>query len=273
MRPDYVPVTQGSSDSRSLDVDGLRVIEARFPAGARIPPHRHERAILAVMVEGSFDVDLAHATHACPTSAVFTEPLGERHANRIDRRGARVVVIQPDPERAEAWEPCSGLFEAHRQFVNGRIAEVAWRLSRELIVRDSHTRLAAEGLALEMLALAARVAEADASRPNPPRWLARAQDLLHDRFLEDLGIADVAREAGVHPVYLARVFRAQVRVPIGEYLRRLRLEWAARRLARGDEPLCQIALAAGFADQSHFTRAFKAYAGTTPEAYRRQVKG
>ena len=123
-----------------------------------------------------------------------------------------------------------------------------------------------------MLAVAARVAESDVLRPARRRWLDRAQELLHERFLEDLGTAEVAREVGVHPVYLARVFRAQFHVPIAEYLRGLRLEWAARRLARGEESLCEIALAAGFADQSHFTRAFKRYAGTTPARYRRRAR-
>ena len=101
MSAEYVPVTQGSADSRALEVDGLQVVEAWFPPGLRIPPHRHDRPIFAVMVEGSFDLDLAHRTHECMTSAVFTEPLGERHANRVNRGGARVVVLQPDPGRAE----------------------------------------------------------------------------------------------------------------------------------------------------------------------------
>lgn len=269
---DYVPVTQGSSASHSLEISGLRVTEAWFPPGLKIPPHRHDRPILAVMIEGSFDVGLAHRTHSCTTSAAFTEPLGERHANHVDRHGARVVVLQPDPERAEFFEPCAGLFQLHRHFLNGRIGDLARRLAQELVGSDPLSRIAAEGLALEVLAVAARVAESECRKPRPPRWLERAQDLLHQRFLEDLHIADVAREVGVHPVYFARVFRAHLRVPTAAYLRELRLEWAARRLARGEEPLCEIALAAGFADQSHFTRVFKRYAGTTPSRYRRRAR-
>jgi AraC family transcriptional regulator len=133
--------------------------------------------------------------------------------------------------------------------------------------------VAAEGLALEMLATAARVAESECRKPRPPGWLARAQELLHEHFLEDLRVTQVARAVGVHPVYFARVFRVHLRVPIGAYVRGLRLEWAARRLAQGEEPLSEIALAAGFADQSHFTRAFRRYAGATPLRYRRGARG
>jgi AraC family transcriptional regulator len=53
-----------------------------------------------------------------------------------------------------------------------------------------------------------------------------------------------------------------------QYIRRLRLEWAAERLRKREESLAQIASAAGFADQSHFTTWFKRQFGTTPAAFR-----
>jgi AraC-like DNA-binding protein len=52
-------------------------------------------------------------------------------------------------------------------------------------------------------------------------------------------------------------------------VRTLRLEWVAARLLESEQSLAGLALAAGFADQSHLTRAFKQYSGLTPQAYRR----
>jgi AraC family transcriptional regulator len=43
-----------------------------------------------------------------------------------------------------------------------------------------------------------------------------------------------------------------------------------RRLVESDDPIAAIALAAGFADQSHLTRALKARTGLTPAVYRRE---
>jgi AraC-like DNA-binding protein len=60
---------------------------------------------------------------------------------------------------------------------------------------------------------------------------------------------------------------------IAEYVRMLRLDWAAARVAKSEEPLSAIALRAGYADQSHFTRAFKRRTGLTPAQYRRLHTG
>ncbi len=82
----------------------------------------------------------------------------------------------------------------------------------------------------------------------------------------------LAREANVHPVYLARAFRRFFRHSVGEYVRILRMREACRRLADSDEPLADVSLATGFFDQSHLTRHFKRQLGTTPARFRRLVR-
>jgi AraC family transcriptional regulator len=59
---------------------------------------------------------------------------------------------------------------------------------------------------------------------------------------------------------------------MGSYVRRLRLDWAAGELVRSDRSLAALAVAAGFADQSHFTRFFKRHTGFTPNTYRRMMR-
>lgn len=120
-----------------------------------------------------------------------------------------------------------------------------------------------------MLAATARLDDTARFLRRPPPWLRKARDLLHASFLDRLRAADVAAAVGVHPVLLARVFRAHTGVSIGDYVRTLRLDWAATRLSRSEAPLCEVALEAGFADQSHFTRAFKRHTGSTPLQFRR----
>jgi AraC family transcriptional regulator len=76
----------------------------------------------------------------------------------------------------------------------------------------------------------------------------------------------------VHPVYLACAFRRHYRSTVGEYVRRLRVEFACRELSATRAPLAQVALAAGFADQSQFSRTFKRVVGLTPTEYRKMFR-
>src|SRR5687768_8161219 len=92
-----VPVTMGSPQFHRIELDGLRVTATHFPPGLVIPPHVHDRTVVAVMVEGSFDLIIRSRTMACPPATVLVEPGGERHANRVHRGGARTLVIEPTP--------------------------------------------------------------------------------------------------------------------------------------------------------------------------------
>ena len=66
-----------------------------------------------------------------------------------------------------------------------------------------------------------------------------------------------------------RAFRARFGVSVGTYVRRERIRWASRALRNTDAPIAEIALQAGFADQSHFTRTFVRHMGVSPGRYRR----
>jgi AraC family transcriptional regulator len=60
---------------------------------------------------------------------------------------------------------------------------------------------------------------------------------------------------------------------VGEDLRRLRIDRASEQLVTGDLPLAEIALAAGFADQSHFSNVFRRRTGMSPSRFRRETRG
>jgi AraC-like DNA-binding protein len=184
MTAGYAPVTLGSSRSAGVDVDGFLITRVSFPPLLRLPLHTHERATVAVILSGSFDGLMRHASRPCPAATVLTEPPGEPHGNLFERAGAEVLTIQPDPARLDLLEPF----------------------------------------------------------------------------------------AGVHPVHLTRVFRLHYGTPVGAYVRGLRLDWAAGRLTASGQCIAEIALQAGFYDQSHFTRAFKRRFGLTPRAYRRAAQ-
>jgi AraC family transcriptional regulator len=269
-----VPVTLGSSSYRYVDADGFLVTSVRFPPLLKLPLHTHERATVAIILHGSFDGLMRGGSHPCPQASVLTEPAGEPHGNLFERAGAAVLTVQPDPDRHDLLEPFARVLGEVSHDRDLGAAALARRAAGELSEPDAVTPFAVEGLVLELLALMARlrdVRHAPASR-QPPPWLIQARDLMHDRYPERLKVAEVAEAVGVHPVHLARAFRTHYGAPVGTYQRGLRLSWAAGMLADGDDEIAQIALRAGFFDQSHFTRAFRRQFGCTPAGYRRAAK-
>jgi AraC family transcriptional regulator len=129
------------------------------------------------------------------------------------------------------------------------------------------TVAAAELLVLETFARVA-LPETPARRGDPPSWLIRVRQSLDDRPFDPPATEELAREAGLHPVYVARAFRAWFGCSLASYARLLRLDRAIRLLVETRQPLANIAAMAGFADQSHLTRAVRLRTGLTPRGLR-----
>jgi AraC family transcriptional regulator len=104
----------------------------------------------------------------------------------------------------------------------------------------------------------------DSDYCGEPQCLRLADAFLRARFRESVSLRDAAREARVHPVHLARVFRRRRGCPVSKYLRNLRLVEASRLVMDGAS-LAQAALAGGFSDQPHFSRSFSAAVGLSPK--------
>ncbi|MGH7568203.1 MAG: helix-turn-helix domain-containing protein [Gemmatimonadales bacterium] len=244
--------------------------EAWFPPGAVLEPHTHDRMIFAVMLEGSFHTLIAHRRLECIANTVWTEPLAERHANRVGSAGARVLVVQPQPDRGELFGAFQRLLEEVHCVTDPQIALDGRRVLTEMDLRDSVSPAAIEALALGMMVVAERRSRSEPRGAGPPPWLCRARDLLHEQFRTRLDLSEIARVADVTPSHLCQAFRRYFGTTLGEYVRRLRVVWAAERLIAGAEPVAAIAAAAGYADQSHLTREFKRAFGLGPAEYRRK---
>jgi YesN/AraC family two-component response regulator len=118
------------------------------------------------------------------------------------------------------------------------------------------------------VALAFSIVKFSVRAPRDLRSLQRAREHVHAHYAENLTLAQVARAAGLHPVYLGHIFRQEFRETLGEYLNRLRVCAAAGLLANSRLPLSAVAADLGFYDQSHFTRVFRQLTGATPGTFR-----
>lgn len=264
-----VPVTMGSANARSVATDVCTVTEAWFPSDSVLSPHRHDRATLAHMVDGSFDIVSGPRRTECQPRSAWVEPRETRHANYVGSRGAHVIVMQPHLTIADDLVAFDDLFAQPRTLARGQFTLLLRRVREELHAPDTLTPLALESLVIEMFILAARSRTVRSHDDRRPRCVVQAEELLRADFLLPLSLSDIARAVGVERSVLAHGFRRHRRCTVGEYLRILRLDWALERLVASEQPIAQIALAAGFADQSHLTRICTRLLGMPPAEYRR----
>ena len=268
----HVPVHMGSPQFRTVVTPGALTTEAWFPPRSVLASHTHERMIFAVMLGGSFETAVAAQRLECVPTAVWTEPAEERHANFIGPLGARVLVIQPDPARADVFEAFRTLLEDVNYLRHPGIVSDARRIVSELGTGDPLSPLAIDALTVGMMTVASRLSFRDRHHRHAPAWLLRIRDLLHEGVARRMSLMELADTADVHPTHLAHAFRRHFRMTLGEYARGLRLHWALERLAQSDTPISEIAVAAGYADQSHLTRECRRAISVTPAHYRRQFR-
>jgi len=242
--------------------------ESVYAAGTSLEPHAHARAYLGFVVKGGHRETTKDAERHCEQAAVVFHPAAERHANRFSPAGGRIFRLEIGDEWLARLREHEASLDRPAESHGGRLSHIASRIFAEFQTRDHVSALMIEGLVLEFVTCVVRGGD-EPARGRPPAWLRAAVEYLHARPLGPIQLDDVASAVGVHPAHLSRVFRAHYRCSVGQYVRRMRVDLAARELAGSQRPIAEIAAETGFADQSHFSRVFARFTGLTPARYRR----
>jgi AraC-like DNA-binding protein len=129
-----------------------------------------------------------------------------------------------------------------------------------------------------MLAVRAYLAEKYGLTASPPlngggltvAQLHVAKQLLTANVDENILIADVARACGLSRQYFTKAFKISTGVTPHRWLQQYRVEMAMQLLGTTTLPIAEIAIECGFADQSHFTRVFTRFVGSSPRTWRKQ---
>ena len=114
-------------------------------------------------------------------------------------------------------------------------------------------------------------AEAPADARGLAPWQTRKVREFIDASLDStIRLRDCAGKARLSTSYFSHAFKATFGTTVCHYIRRRRVERAQQLMLSSKEPLSQIALACGFADQAHYCRVFRNVVGLSPHAWRRQ---
>jgi AraC family transcriptional regulator len=258
----------GVVDKRVISKVALSVIQ--LPSQLELQKHRHTSAFLAFVLRGESTETIGSATFSCTPGAVLLMPAEELHSDQVAEGGASVFVIEPSQAWIEGVREHGVFLEAPEMLARDRVSALAAQLYSESRRPDAASPLCIQALLFEIGACLIRRSEAISA--GEPKWLGRVRSMIDDTYREKHRLADLAREAGVHSVHLARTFRENYGVTVGQYLRGRRIEAAARALRGSDTSLVNIALDAGYTSQAHFCTAFRRLMGCTPGEYRRAAR-
>lgn len=256
---------------RTRNIGCLTLTEISYPPRFRVGRHSHELSQLCFVRTGAFSEVFGGKSREVKPFTLIARPAGEVHAHSFHHGGTNCFVIEIGNESLRRVRETASLLEDSAEFQSGLLAWLGTKLYHEFRREDDASSLAIEGLILEMLSEVSRQGAVRVER-KPPRWLERTREFLHEHYGDPITVTTLADMVGVHPTHLARVFRQFHRCTIGEYVRRLRIEFACRAVSLSNNSLTDIAAAAGFYDQSHFSRTFKQVTHLTPNQYRRTFR-
>ena len=244
----------------------MRLSERAYSADFQSPSHSHSEAYFCLILDGTSKQTYGSKSRVRePLTAAFYPP-NELQSESFGRAGSRIFNVEMDDHWLRHFREYSVIGEESNDVRGGSVVWLMSKLYHEFRSMDHTSALAIEGLTLELIAAASRQLTAPGNSAS--RWLEQVRNILHEEFANHMTLACLAKKVGVHPVHLASSFRKKYHCTIGDYRQRLRIEFACSELSKSDSSLAQIALAAGFANQAHFSKLFKRLTGTTPAKYR-----
>jgi AraC family transcriptional regulator len=244
---------------RSIQMNGLALVESRFRRGTIVPKHHHDQAYISFLFAGAYIERLTSTERCCCAAAVIWHPPDESHEDRFVSDG-HILNLAFKDEWLEDLPPEVTLPDKACWWEGG----LPYRFGLELYQALNRDGQISHESVVNLVSFCA------SRRPTrvETAWLNRVLDWMNDEYCCTLTLTQASELARVHPVHIARSFRRLLGCTFREYLTLIRLRRATDLLKGLSANITEVALACGFSDHAHFTRTFKGATGLTPTAYR-----
>lgn len=148
--------------------------------------------------------------------------------------------------------------------------ELAYSISDVLIqeLDDCHTIESVEAIREQALETFTTHMQRNKNQSVYSMPVARCLEYIHNNLQQNLKLDIIAEQVGLHPSYLSRLFKQEMKTTISAYIKQQRLISACRMLELSSYNIAEISEMLRFSSQSHFTSSFLACYGVTPKKYR-----
>jgi AraC-like DNA-binding protein len=238
--------------------------------------HLHEDYSVCFLKHGNVRTSYRGGTHFSSRYSLTVMNPAELHAGRIDKgETASYFSLYPTAETMrQVMQDCFGT-DTLAYFGNPIILDRRLSLKLEHFIASlKNSSLELETQYLSFLAELIRYyADSKFLFPtvnNESEAVKKVKEYLHANVGRDVRLEELAGLVSLSRSYLIRSFKKATGLPPHAYFLQLKLSEAKRCLMRG-ETISQVALLTGFADQSHFSRAFKTAFNLTPAQYAKAV--
>ena len=260
---------------RAPEVAGAELLRGEY-VGHVYPWHSHEDISLGIVMDGAVSLATRRRSGvAGPGSLVAVNSEEVHRGSATGGRGWQCRTIHLNPRLVEDVARDMVRQGAARPFALRSPAVHDPALASDLL--NIHVKAEANTAPLDqqsrtvalIATLLVRHGEAAIEMPGyqEPEAVRVVRDYLHVHFAEKVSLAQLARTAGLPPFRLLRAFEKATGLSPHAYQTQARIR-TARALILHKEPIAQVAVATGFADQAHMTRVFKSIMGATPGKYR-----
>ena len=143
--------------------------------------------------------------------------------------------------------------------------ETGWCLTHKLPLRDR------DGGVVGLMGVSQDL-RAPSEKGEDYSHVAAAVRHIQLHYGQPLKVQDLAALAGLSLYQFDHRIRRIFQITPGQFIQKVRMDAAVRRLRESDDPIARVALACGYCDQSAFTRVFRQTVGLSPAQYRRAVR-
>lgn len=164
-----------------------------------------------------------------------------------------------------------------------RMLETLWIVFRGLLELGVETELPYYGFQIHryselrtetkcLLLRMCKDAEEQLNRDQPDAIAEVKQYIIANSHL-DISLETIAKQAGLSPFYMSKMFKEQVGIGYIDFLTDCRVERAKALMGDADRSLKEIAYEVGYHDPNYFSKVFKKICGASPTDYRKVLLG